>query len=132
MDILVVNPLQAALVTGAAATPGHALAKRYGEKMAKYGEGCRLTGMAFFPLPVEIWWAGMKRLTQVKRLGSALARHSGQEESEAIRQVAQRLAVPLTKGNADLLLNRVPAILVIKSSCCPNNCHLYHIYECTC
>ena len=48
-------------------------------------------------------------MTQVKRLGSALARHSGQEESEAIRHVAQRLAVPLTKGNADLLLNHVPA-----------------------
>ena len=35
--------------------------------------------------------------------GSALARHTGQEESEA-----QKLAVLLAKGNAALLLNRVP------------------------
>ena len=47
-------------------------------------------------------------MTQVKRLGSALARHTGQEESEAIRHVAQRLAVLLAKGNAALLLNCVP------------------------
>ena len=40
--------------------------------------------------------------------GSALARHTGQEESEAIRHVAQKLAVLLAKGNAALLLNRVP------------------------
>ena len=36
------KPLQAALVTGAAAIPGHALMKGNGEKMAKHGEGCRL------------------------------------------------------------------------------------------
>ena len=53
MDMSVVNPLQAALVTGAAATPGHALTKRYGEKMAKHGEGCRLAGMVFHPQSVE-------------------------------------------------------------------------------
>ena len=46
-------------------------------------------------------------MTQVKRLGSALARHTGQEESEAICHVTQRLAVLLAKGNAALLFNRV-------------------------
>ena len=45
----------------------------------------------------------------MKRLGSALARHTGQEESEAIRHVGQRMAVLLAKGNASLLLNRIPA-----------------------
>ena len=48
-----VNPLQAALVTGAATTPGHALSRRYNEKMSKHGEGCRLAGLVFIPLPVE-------------------------------------------------------------------------------
>ena len=110
MDITVVNPFQAALVTGAAATPGHALTKRYGEKMAKHGEGCKLAGMVFLPLPVETLEGWHEQtVTQVKRLGSALARHSGQEESEAIRHVAQRLAELLVKGNAALFLNRVPA-----------------------
>ena len=36
MDITVVNPLQAALVTGAATTPGHALSRRYCEMMSKH------------------------------------------------------------------------------------------------
>ena len=109
MDITVVNALQAALVAGAAATPGHALTKRFGEKMAKHGEGCRLAGLVFIPLPVETLGGWHEEtVTQVKRLGSALARHTGQEESEAIRHVAQRLAVLLAKGNAALLLNRVP------------------------
>ena len=110
MDITVVNPLQAALVAGAAATPGHALTKRFGEKMTKHGEGCRLAGLVFIPLPFETLGGWHEEtVTQVKRLGSALARHTGQEESEAIRHVAQRLAVLLAKGNAALLLNRVPA-----------------------
>ena len=38
----------------------------------------------------------------------ALARQTGQEESEAIRHLAQRLAVLLARGNASLLLNRIP------------------------
>ena len=68
-----------------------------------------LTNLAFLPLPVGNLGSWHEQtVTQVKRLGSALARHSGQEESEAIRHVAQRLAVLLAKGNAALLLNRVP------------------------
>ena len=63
----------------------------------------------FLPLHVETLRAGHKEtVSQVKRLGSAPARHTGQEESEAIRHVAQRLAMLLAKGNAALLLNRVP------------------------
>ena len=39
MDITVVNPLQTAFVNGAATTPGHALIRRYAEKMTKHSEG---------------------------------------------------------------------------------------------
>ena len=44
-----------------------------------------------------------------KMIGSALARHTGQEESEKIRHLYQGLAVRLAKGNASLFLNRTPA-----------------------
>ena len=47
-------------------------------------------------------------MAQVKKMGSALARQTGQEESEAIRHLAQRLSVLLAKGNPALLLNRTP------------------------
>ena len=65
--------------------------------------------MVFLPLPVETLggWHD-QTVAQVKRLGSALARQTGQDESEAIRHLAQRLAVLLAKGNAALLINRVP------------------------
>ena len=46
---------------------------------------------------------------QIKKLGSALARHTGQEESDKIRHLYQGLAVRLAKGNASLFLNRTPA-----------------------
>ena len=109
LDITVVNPLQSAMVSLAATTPGHALTRRFQEKMTKHGEGCRLAGMVFLPLPMETLggWHD-QTVSLVKRLGSALARQTGQDESEAIRHLSQRLAVLLAKGNASLLLNRVP------------------------
>ena len=65
--------------------------------------------MVFIPMPVETLGGWHEQtVMQVKRLGSALARQTGQEESEAIRHLAQRLAVLLAKGNAALLLNRTP------------------------
>ena len=46
---------------------------------------------------------------QIKRLGAALARQTGQVESDKIRHVFQSLAVRLAKGNAALFLNRTPS-----------------------
>ena len=47
-------------------------------------------------------------VTQVKRMGSALARNRGEDESEVIRHLSQRVAVVLAKLNASMLLNRAP------------------------
>ena len=44
----------------------------------------------------------------MKRLGAA--RHTGQEEGEAISHLWGRLAVLLQRGNAAILANRVPAL----------------------
>jgi hypothetical protein len=109
MDVTLVNPLQRLLVVQAAARPGHALTTRFNEKMSKHGEACRRASLAFVPLVVETL-AGWEELAekQIKRLGAALARHTGQEEAEKTRHLFQRLAVLLAKGNAALFLNRVP------------------------
>ena len=78
--------------------------------MTQTGEACRAAGLVFIPMPVEtIGGWHEQTVNQVKKLGSALARHTGQEESEAIRHLSQRLSVLLVKGNAALLLNRVPS-----------------------
>ena len=47
---------------------------------------------------------------QVKKLGSALSRQTGQEEGEAKRHLFQRLSLHLMRGNAALLVNRSPDI----------------------
>ena len=53
---------------------------------------------------------GQKHLgNYVKKLGAALARHTGQEEGEAISHLWGRLGVLLQRGNAAILGNRVPA-----------------------
>ena len=108
MDVTVVNPLQRLFVEQAAAHPRYTLKTRFNDKMTKHGEDCRRAGLAFVPLVVETlggWEEQAER--QIKRLGAALARHTGQEEAEKTRHLFQRLAVLL--ANAALLLNRVPS-----------------------
>ena len=110
LDVTVVNPLQAAMVAQAATTPGHALTMAYNRKMQGTAAACRREGMVFIPLPVETLggWHD-QAVQQVKKLRAALSRHTGQEESEAIRHLFQRLSVLLVRGNAALFLNRIPS-----------------------
>ena len=85
MDVTVVMPLQQATLTGAATTPGFALDYAFGNKVRGAEEECRAQGIAFLPIVAESlggWHNGAER--EVKKLGAALARHTGQEEGEAI------------------------------------------------
>ena len=102
-------PLQQATLTGAATTPGFALDYAHG-KMVRGAEECRAQGIAFLPIVAETlggWHSVAER--EVKKLGAALARHTGQEEGEAISHLWGRLGVLLQRGNAAILGNRVPA-----------------------
>ena len=109
LDVTVVNPLQAATVAGAATTPGHALTYAYDRKIRGAEEDCRRQGIAFLPLAVESlggWHGGAER--EVKKITSALARHTGQEEDQACRHSWGRLGILLQRGNSSILGNRVP------------------------
>jgi len=46
---------------------------------------------------------------QLKKIASALARHTAQDESEAIHHLLSRCSLLLQRGTAALLLNRVPS-----------------------
>ena len=103
------NPLQGRMIDQAAVHAGHSLSVRFNDKMTKHGEA-RREGMVFIPLVVETLGGWEEQAdVQIKRLGAALARQTGQEESDKIRHVFQSLAVRLAKGNAALFLNRTPS-----------------------
>ena len=46
---------------------------------------------------------------EVRKIGSALSRHTGGEEGEVIRHIVQRISILLIKGNAALILYCVPS-----------------------
>ena len=112
LDVTVVNPLQTTLVERAARNtePGHALTYAFDWKMRKHGEACRREGMVFLPMAVESLggWHDLA-VEQIKKIATAQARQTGDEEAVAIAHLFQRLAVLLQKGNAALLLNRIPS-----------------------
>ena len=65
--------------------------------------------IAFIPMAAESLGGWQKvALEQLGKLGSALARHTGQEEGETISHLLTRASVLLQKGLSSLLLNRIP------------------------
>ena len=110
LDVTVINPLQAAQVHGAAATAGHALGEAHRRKLDKSWEACHRQGIEFLPLAVECLGAWHpSAIAELKKLGSALARQTGEEESTSIQRLFQRLSISLVKGNAALFNNRSPS-----------------------
>ena len=65
--------------------------------------------MVSIPMPMQTL-GGLHEQTvlQVKELASALARHTGVEQSETTRHLTQKLSIILARGNAALNLNRRP------------------------
>ena len=110
LDVTVVNPLQAALVSQAAETPGHALKVAHKRKLDKSWQACNQQGIVFLPLAVESLGAWHKSaILEIKKLGSALARHTGEEEITTTRHLFQQLSIALVKENAGLMNNRNPS-----------------------
>ena len=93
----------------AAREPGYALTQAYQNKMRVTADLCDQQGIAFIPMAAESLGGWHKvTLEQLRKLGSALARHTGQEEGETISHLLTRASVLLQKGLSSLLLNRIP------------------------
>ena len=72
---------------------------------------CTRQGIVFLPIVTETfggWHPDARR--EVKKLGAALARHTGQEEGEAVSHLCSRRSILLQRGNAAILGNRNPAL----------------------
>ena len=105
MDVEVTTPIKVTTMPGAANTAGFALDHAHKGKLDGAEEACRRQGLAFLPLVAETfggWHPSAQR--EVKKMGSALARDTGQDEAEAVSHVWGR------RGNAAILGNRVPAL----------------------
>ena len=78
-------------------------------KMQDTANACRQQGLVFLPIAFETL-GGMHRLaiSQLKRLGSALARHTGSDERETIGQLIQKISLHLMRGNAAMIASRRP------------------------
>ena len=109
LDVTVVSALQPAMVAGSATTDGYAVSQAFKRKVTRVGEACRQEGIAFIPIAVDTMgrWHAVA-IDQVKKLGSALARQRGEDESLEVRHLFQRLSLLLMKGNSALLVNRTP------------------------
>ena len=46
-------------------------------------------------------------MAKIRKFGSALGSHTGQEEEEATSELFQRLSILLMKGNSVLFINRI-------------------------
>ena len=90
---------------------GHSLTYAHERKMNGAGEECRRQGIAFLPFVAETFGGWHPdAMKDVKKLGAALARHTGQEEGEAFSHLWSRLSILLQRGNAAILVNRNPAV----------------------
>ena len=93
--------------------PGYALTVAHKRKIDKSWAPCNQQGIDsdnLSPLAVESLGAWHKpAILEVKKLGSLLARHTGEEESTSTKHLFQQLSIALVKGNAALMNNRNPS-----------------------
>ena len=84
-------------------------ASAHKRKLDKSWEPCNRQGIVFLPLAVESLGAWHPQaVKEVKKLASAKARHTGDDESIETTRLFQKLSVALQRGNAALFNNRVP------------------------
>ena len=68
-------------------------------------ELCRAEGLAFVPIVAEsLGGFHPVAIEQLKRIASALARHTAQEEVEAIHHLLSRCSLQLQRGTASPLI----------------------------
>ena len=79
-------------------------------KIDKSWQSCHNQGIVFLPLAVESLGAWHKSaIAEIKKLGSSLSHHTGEEEMTTVQHLFQQLSIALVKGNAALLNSRNPS-----------------------
>ena len=107
----VTSPLASSNLAAATARQGGALDQAYDRKMRDTADACRQQGLVFLPIALETL-GGMhhQAISQFKRLGAAMARHTGSDEREIVSQLVQRISLHLMRGNAAMITSRRPDV----------------------
>ena len=105
------SPLASSNLAAATARQGGALDQAYDRKMRDTADACRQQGLVFLPIALETL-GGMhhQAISQLKRLGTAMARHTGSDERETVSQLVQRISLHLMRGNAAMITSRRPDV----------------------
>ena len=107
VDVSVVSPLRADLMSHVLKEPGYALEHVRKEKLRKHHHTCQMNGMTCMPLPVETFGGWEPKAEDfIKTLAGYLSHHTGQPVSQTTKHVFEKLSVCLQKGNAALILSR--------------------------
>ena len=110
LDVTVVNPIQTKYREAAAHTKGVALEGKKKEKRQFYA-GQLEGNMVFRPVAFETFggWDD-DSVTICKRIASIFARNQGKDEGEQARYLVQRVAMAIQKGNANIMISRLPEV----------------------
>ena len=110
--------------------------------MHQVGDAYATEGIVFIPIPVEVlggWEMGA--VDQIWRLGAGLASRTGRNDSNAVSNLFQWLSVLHAKGNAALLISRIPDRIEVLDApncfpqityitCIFSNNHYLSLFEC--
>ena len=111
-DVCVISPLQLSdqILKAAAWKAGSALDTALSRKNRKFSQACREEGLKFIALPVETFggWHPQAQMV-INHLGGLAALATGGDKDVVTKQLYQKLAVSLVRGNASLILSRIPS-----------------------
>ena len=117
LDIHIISPLQQLTLSEAAYTPGHALEVGVRRKVAANLPSCicRSAGVDFIPIVAEtLGGLAEDTISTISTLGMAITQRVGpttdDDSSPAIRQLFNKYAVTLWRGNATLWMHRLPPV----------------------
>ena len=110
LDISIVNPMQQALLHQVARDGDSGVQHSFNTKVRKYSARCEAEGLVFVPVIVDTF-GGWHRdsLEAITRLGRQVARQTGKEEDETVRQLRQRVAILLVRDNVAMFDSRSPS-----------------------
>ena len=90
-------------------TAGHALSARFNTKMASAAVACQAEGTTIIPLVFESLSGWDERaIKELRKLTTALAGHSGEDEGDTWRRLISRVSTLFMKRNTALLSGRIP------------------------